>query len=74
MFKKCLIEQVIIDGSLRGKSLDVIKRHLKKCYHIDVSIDVLKRRKRSLWASGKIKKITLNMYNRLWLNSFKDRL
>tara|TARA_R100000030_G_scaffold95020_2_gene82222 strand:- start:770 stop:994 length:225 start_codon:yes stop_codon:yes gene_type:complete len=74
MFKKCLIDQVIIDGSLRGKSLEVVKKYLKRCYHIEASLDALKKRKRRLWASGKIKKVALDFYNKLWLTSFKENI
>lgn len=70
MFKKCLINQAIIEGSLRGKTLLVIQRYLRKCYGIKVSINTLKKRKGRLYLSGKIKKTAISIFNNSWATTY----
>lgn len=55
MFRNCLIDNVIMHATSKGCSLGVIQRYLSVYYHITASLDVLKKRKRNLWISGKFK-------------------
>ena len=55
MFRNCLIDSVLMDATSKGYSLGVIQRYLSVYYHINASLEVLKKRKRNLWVSGKFK-------------------
>ncbi len=72
MFKKCIINQVIIHASLCGKNLFVIQRYLKRFYGITASINSLKNRKRYLWLSGKVHKVTTSIFNEKWSATFNN--
>ena len=72
MFKKCLINQVIIHASLCGKNLFVIQRYLQRFYGVKASINTLKNRKRYLWLSGKVKQVTTNTFNNAWKATFNN--
>ena len=72
MFKKCLVNQVLIHASLCGKSLFVIQRYLQMYYRIRMSINALKSRKRYLWLSGKVRKVTMNKFNKAWKTTFNN--
>tara|TARA_B110000977_G_C11036721_1_gene477331 strand:+ start:1237 stop:1464 length:228 start_codon:yes stop_codon:yes gene_type:complete len=70
MFRKCIIDQVIIEGSLRGKSLEVIQRYLSIFYSLRASNNVLKKRKRYLWLSGKVRKVVAKTFNNAWKTTY----
>ena len=72
MFRKCVINQVIIHASLCGKNLNVIQRYLQRFYGIKASINSLKNRKRYLWLSGKVKQVTTNTFNNAWKTTFNN--
>lgn len=70
MFKKCIIDQVIIEGSLRGKSLEVVQRYLSMFYGIKAPNNVLKKRKRYLWLSGKVRQVVTKTFNNAWKSTY----
>jgi len=57
MFLKCIINQAIIEGSRRLKSIETIRRYLSICYGIRVGYNALMRRKGYLRISGKLPSI-----------------
>ena len=74
MFKDGLINQVVIHASLCNKSIFVIQRYLKRFYNIKVSIKALKRRKRYLWLSGKVHKVTTEIFNKKWSATYNNKV
>ena len=72
MFRDGLINQVVIHASLCNKNLFVVQRYLKRFYNVKVSINALKRRKRYLWLSGKVHKVTTKIFNKKWSSTFSS--
>lgn len=54
MFLKCIINQTIIEGSRRLKSIETIQRYLGIYYGIRVGFNALRIRKGYLFISGKL--------------------
>ena len=72
MFKKCIINQVVIHASLCGKNLFVVQRYLRRYYFIRASITALKSRKRYLWLSGKVKQVATDKFNNAWKSTYNE--